>query len=106
MKPFLQYLDQNAPNANVIHNNFNLPEFNELLERRSLYDFIRARHLKGKDNFVLIDEVQMCDGFKRTISGLHASDTALAFQCSDRWLQCTPGFQSTISWNGLTLSCP
>jgi predicted AAA+ superfamily ATPase len=74
LEAFVQYLDQNVPNANTIHINFNLPEFDELLKWKNLYDFIRARHLKGKDNFVLIDEVQMCDGFERAISGLHASE--------------------------------
>ncbi len=30
--------------------------------------------LKVKKNFILIDEVQMCDGFEKALNGLHAEE--------------------------------
>lgn len=67
------HVEQNVAKSNVIHINFNLPEYDHLLEYRPLYDYINSRHEPGKDNFLLIDEVQMCNGFEKAINGLHAS---------------------------------
>lgn len=74
LEAFGSYVEQNAPNANIIHINFNLPEYEHLLEYRPLYDYINFGYVIGKDNFVLIDEVQMCAGFEKAINGLHASE--------------------------------
>lgn len=62
------------PGANIIRINFNLPEYDGLLEWRALYDHIAARRVPGAENYVLIDEVQMCADFERAINGLHASE--------------------------------
>ena len=69
-----EYIRQNVPDHNMIHINFNLPEFDHLLEYRPLYDYINSHYVTNKKNFVLIDEVQMCNGFERAINGLHASE--------------------------------
>ena len=53
---------------------FNLPDFDELTEFRPLYDYINAAYKDGVDNFVLIDEIQMCNNFEKAINGLHASE--------------------------------
>ncbi len=63
--------------SNIIHINFNLPEYDHLLEYRSLYDYVNSRYVKDKENFVCIDEVQMCAGFEKAINGLHAADGVL-----------------------------
>ena len=59
---------------NIVHINFNLPEYDHLLEYRPLYDYVKAQYVKGKHNFVLIDEVQMCTDFEKAINGLHAME--------------------------------
>ena len=61
-------------NCNIIHINFNLPDFDELLAYRPLYDYVNDHYVEGKDNFVFIDEVQMCKDFEKAINGLHASE--------------------------------
>lgn len=74
LEAFKDYIEQNIEDYNIIHINFNLPEFDELLEYRPLYDYINERYEKGKDNFVFIDEVQMCTDFEKAINGLHATE--------------------------------
>lgn len=74
LEAFRAYVSANIPNANVIHINFNLPEFEKLNEYRALYDNINSRYKEGVENFVLIDEIQMCNNFEKAINGLHASE--------------------------------
>ncbi len=71
---FKEYIEENIPNNNMIHINFNLPEYEHLLEYRPLYDYINSQYVKGKENFVFIDEVQMCNNFEKAINGLHATE--------------------------------
>ena len=74
LEAFRAYIEKNIPDCNMIHINFNLPEYDHLLEYRPLYDFIKGQYVNGKQNFVLIDEVQMCADFEKAINGLHASE--------------------------------
>lgn len=74
LEAFKNYIEQNVPNHNIIHINFNLPEFERLLLYRPLYDYINSLYVAGKENIVFIDEVQMCQGFEKAINGLHASE--------------------------------
>ena len=74
LEAFKQYIIENYPKANIIHINFNLPEYDEFTEYRPLYDHINAQYKERADNFVLIDEVQMCNNFEKAINGLHASE--------------------------------
>ena len=69
-----KYIINSIPNHNIIQINFNLPEYDHLLEYKALYDHINANYEEGKENFVLIDEVQMCNNFEKAINGLHASE--------------------------------
>ncbi len=74
LEAFGDYLLENVPDANVIHINFNLVEFETLLEYHALLSRIENLRVPGARNFVLIDEVQMCDGFERAVNSLHASE--------------------------------
>ena len=74
LEAFKEYITSNIENCNIIHVNFNLPKFEELKEYHKLYGYISKNYLKDKNNFILIDEVQMCDGFEKTINGLHAEE--------------------------------
>jgi hypothetical protein len=74
LEAFRTHIEQNVPDYNIIHINFNLPEYDHLLEYRPLYDYINGLYIPGKENFVLIDEVQMCADFEKAINGLHASE--------------------------------
>ena len=74
LEAFKDYIEAEYVDYNIIHINFNLPQYEHLLEYRPLYDYVKAQYAKGKQNFVLIDEVQMCADFEKAINGLHAME--------------------------------
>ncbi len=74
LESFMAYVRQSDPNANIIHINFNLNTYENLLEYHALNDYIENAYNPEKNNFVLIDEVQMCSGFEKAINSLHASE--------------------------------
>ena len=71
---FKSYIKKNLNNINIIEVNFTLIKFDKLRDYLSLNDYIENNYLEGKHNFVLIDEVQMCKEFERTINSLHAEE--------------------------------
>ncbi|MBQ6165151.1 MAG: ATP-binding protein [Clostridia bacterium] len=74
LEAFALYLNNEVENANIIHINFNLSEFEKLKDYHTLNDYIENRYRSGAENFILIDEIQMCPGFELTINSLHASE--------------------------------
>lgn len=74
LEEFKKYLQESDKNCNIIHINFNLTEFDELTKGNNLYDYISKRFVKDKNNYILIDEVQMCENFEKIINGLHAEE--------------------------------
>lgn len=71
---FKNYIENNMKDANIININFNLIKFDYLRNYISLNNYIEKHFISGKNNFVLIDEVQMCKEFERTINSLHAEE--------------------------------
>ena len=74
LEAFRNYLAKNIHDANIIHINYNLMEFEELLTYHALYDHVNSLYQEELQNFVLIDEVQMCENFEKAINGLHATE--------------------------------
>ena len=74
LEAFKQYIEENGKDNNVIHINYNLKEFDKIADCNALYDYISNRYNKDANNFVLIDEVQMCKDFEKAINWLHAEE--------------------------------
>ena len=77
LESFMAYVQENDPEANIIHINFNLNVYESLAEYHALNDYIENAYVPGKNNFIFIDEVQMCAGFEKAINSLHASEKYL-----------------------------
>ena len=71
---FKKYIISNVKNYNIIDINYNSLDFEDLKEYHKLNEYIGQKYKKGTNNFVLIDEVQMCEGFEKTINSLHAEE--------------------------------
>lgn len=74
LEAFIDYIMKNISNANIIHINFNLSKYDNLKEYKALNEYIETNYVDGKDNFVLIDEIQMCNKFELCINNLHATE--------------------------------
>ena len=74
MESFMAYVREHDAEANIIHINFNLNAYEHLTEYHTLNDYIENAYVPGKNNYIFIDEVQMCSGFEKAINSLHASE--------------------------------
>ncbi len=74
LEAFKSYIQNNVSDANVTHINFNLEKFESLKDYHKLNAYIEEAYVDGKQNFVLIDEVQLCPNFELTINSLHAQE--------------------------------
>lgn len=74
LEAFRMYVLENVQDANIIHINFNLSKYDGLKEYKALNAYIERLYVEGKNNFVLIDEIQMCKNFELCINNLHATE--------------------------------
>lgn len=72
MDLYHDYLNNNV--NNIIHIKLNLKKFEKLLNPDNLYDYISNNYVDNKNNYLLIDEIQMCDGFERIINSLYEEE--------------------------------
>ncbi len=73
MLSFIDYLKDNDRDANVIFVDFTDLQFENLKEYHALNNYIQSKYVSDKNNYVFIDEVQLCQNFELTINSLHAS---------------------------------
>lgn len=71
METFIEKLKLLSPDCNVIHINFNLAEFDDIMEYHKLYKYVNDRYVQNCDNVLCIDEVQMCLGFEKAVNSLY-----------------------------------
>lgn len=69
---FIEYVNENDANSNIIYIDYNLDKFDELKQYKSLISYVSEKYNKDKNNYILIDEVQMCDDFEKAINNFHA----------------------------------
>lgn len=68
------YLQSSDEQANVIHINFNLTDYEALMEYHVLESYVEDHYQVGKNNYLMVDEVQMCPSFEKAINSLHARE--------------------------------
>ena len=74
MESFIKRIEATEPDANIIHINFNLDDFEALEDRHQLISYIESKYDENKNNYVFIDEVQNCKEFEQAINSLHAKE--------------------------------
>lgn len=71
---FKKYIEKNIDKSNIIHINYNLKKFDNLLSGDKLYNYISDNFDESKENYVLIDEIQKCNDFENVINSIHAEE--------------------------------
>lgn len=69
---FKDYVLNSDKDANIIFIDYNLVDFEDLKEYKKLIEYIDNLYNPNKNNYIMIDEVQMCDGFENAINNFHA----------------------------------
>ena len=60
--------------ANIVRIKLNLKKNESLLDGDKLYAYIEQQYDAEKNNYLFIDEVQMCDGFERVINSIYEEE--------------------------------
>ena len=74
METLAQKIVERQPDANIIRINYNLTDFEDVMEYHSMEAYVEERYAPSRQNYLLIDEVQMCASFEKAINSLHARE--------------------------------
>ena len=73
MESFIDYIKKTIPQTNIIHINFNDISWENLSEYHELNKYVLEHYEPELENFLFIDEIQLCKGFEKAINSLHNS---------------------------------
>ena len=74
MDAFISYVQERFEQSNIIRVKLNLKEFEALKNGDALYEYINSRYASEKENFLFVDEVQLCNGFEAVINSLYEEE--------------------------------
>lgn len=74
LSAFSKNIPRQDASANIISIDLTRIKFQHLKEYHALNDYIEANYREGVNNYLMIDEVQLCDNFEITINSLHSEE--------------------------------
>lgn len=74
LEEFKKYIIENIEDYNIIHINYSLVKYESINEYHKLINYVEDNYIENKNNYLLIDEVQMCEGFEKAINNFHAEE--------------------------------
>lgn len=74
LEEYIDWVSENDTGANIIAIDLTKLKFEELKEYHKLNDFVEKHFEKKKNNYLFVDEIQMCKGFELVINSLHSSE--------------------------------
>ena len=74
MDAFISCVQKQSAQNNIIRIKLNLKEFEALKNGDALYEYISSRYDPEKENYLFVDEVQLCDGFEAVINSLYEEE--------------------------------
>jgi uncharacterized protein len=73
LEEYIEWIEENDPKINIISIDLTNLQFEDLKEYHALNNYIEDRYDRKKENYIFIDEVQMCEQFELTINSLHST---------------------------------
>lgn len=70
---FMKYVNLNEENSNIIFIDFFDLDFDDLKNYKELHNYVKEKYDENKINYLIIDEIQLCDKFELAINSLHNS---------------------------------
>ena len=61
-------------NLNIIRIKLTLKQYEALLNADALYEYVESQYKAEKNNYLFIDEVQLCSGFERVINSFYEEE--------------------------------
>ena len=85
---FQDYLKENGIEENqIISINFEDADYEELQDRKKLYEYLKSKLVKGKKTYIFLDEIQKVNEFEKTVDSLFINkDVDLYITGSNAWL--------------------
>ena len=85
---FQEYLKENGVEENqIISINFEDADYEELQDRKKLYEYLKSKLVKGKKTYIFLDEIQKVIEFEKTVDSLFINkDVDLYITGSNAWL--------------------
>ena len=74
MLAFIDFIKKNEPNSNIIYIDFTKLKYESLKEYHTLNSYVEEHKVTGKTNYLMIDEVQLCNNFEIAVNSLHSSE--------------------------------
>lgn len=74
LSAFSDYIRVSQPEANIIEIDLTKLRFEKLKDYHVLNEYVEERYKEGISNYLIIDEVQLCQGFELTINSLHSEE--------------------------------
>ena len=71
---YIEYIKKKEKNFNIIYINLQDIEFEHLKEYHEMNTYILSKYKKNKNNYLFIDEVQLCPSFELAISSIHTKN--------------------------------
>ncbi len=74
LSAFAEYIRQVDTSANIIEIDLTKLRFERLKDYHALNEYVEENYKSGVNNYLMIDEVQMCKGFELAINSLHSEE--------------------------------
>lgn len=71
---FADHIRRTDSKANIIEIDLTKLRFEKLKEYHALNGYVEELYIDGMNNYLMIDEVQLCDGFELVINSLHSEE--------------------------------
>ena len=72
MQAYIQYLERHFDNINIIFIDFMDLEYEKIKEYHALHSYVEEHYQDGKNNYLFVDEVQMCPQFELAINSIYS----------------------------------